>query len=68
MLERVFLGPLNPKYESLPDMNPRELVAVVPLAALTIVLGVWPRLALDLMNPTLSYMARMFPDMFAFLR
>ena len=68
MLEKVFLGPLNPKWESLPDINARELVSVAPLAVLTIVLGVWPRLALDLMNPTLSVMARMFPDMFAFLR
>ncbi|MFH2201773.1 MAG: NADH-quinone oxidoreductase subunit M [Elusimicrobiota bacterium] len=68
MLQKVFLGPLNEKWAELPDMNTRELLAVVPLAVLTLVLGVWPRLALDLMNPTLIYIAGLFPDMFQLVR
>jgi NADH-quinone oxidoreductase subunit M len=31
MLQRVWLGPLNEKYASLPDVNMRELVTLVPL-------------------------------------
>ena len=31
MLQRVFLGPLNEKYDTLPDINPRELISVVPI-------------------------------------
>ncbi|MFA6028844.1 MAG: NADH-quinone oxidoreductase subunit M [Elusimicrobiota bacterium] len=68
MLQKVFLGPLNEKWADLPDMNARELIAVVPLAVLTLLLGVWPRLILDLMDPTLSALARLFPDMFQAVR
>ena len=57
MIERVFLGPFNEKWAGLKDMNPRELVAIVPLAVLTLVIGIWPRLALDLIDPTVTYLA-----------
>jgi NADH-quinone oxidoreductase subunit M len=57
MLQKVFMGPMNEKWKDLPDMNARELAAVIPLAVLTIVLGVWPRLALDYMTPTIQYLA-----------
>ena len=61
MLEKVFMGPLNAKWSDLPDMTTRELVSVVPLAALTVYLGVYPKPALDLMNTTLIHMAGLFP-------
>ncbi len=60
MLEKVFLGPFNEKWSALTDLDARELCAIVPLAALTIVLGVYPRPALDLMNTTLVHMAGLF--------
>jgi NADH-quinone oxidoreductase subunit M len=68
MIEKVFLGPLDPKWQALQDMSGRELLAVLPLTALTVALGVWPRLALDLMNPTVAYLGRLFPDLFGGLR
>ena len=68
MLQKVFLGPLNEKWKELPDMDLRELVSVGPLAALMLLFGVWPRLVLDLMNPTITYMSKMFPDMFGLVR
>lgn len=58
MIQKVFLGPLNPKWKDLTDMDSRELAAAVPLLILMIVLGVYPRLALDLMNETLTALAR----------
>ncbi|MBI4376333.1 MAG: NADH-quinone oxidoreductase subunit M, partial [Elusimicrobia bacterium] len=60
MLEKVFLGPLNARWAELPDMNTRELVAILPLSALTVALGIWPRWALDLMNTTMIHMAGLF--------
>ncbi len=56
MIEKVFLGPFNEKWAGLPDMNLRELVAIVPLAVLTLMIGLWPRFCLDLIDPTITYM------------
>jgi len=53
MLQRVWLGPVNEKYAKLPDLTPRELVTLVPLAVIVMVLGVYPHAVLDLINPTL---------------
>jgi NADH-quinone oxidoreductase subunit M len=41
MVKRVFYGELeNPKNQGLPDLSPRELAVLLPLVALTIVMGV----------------------------
>jgi len=42
MLQRVLLGPLNPKYAELPDANAREIVSLAPLMALMLLFGVLP--------------------------
>ncbi len=49
-LQRMFLGKLNPKYETLPEINSRELFTLVPLAIIVIVLGVYPMPALSLLE------------------
>ena len=49
-LQRAFLGDTGERWLKLPDIRGRELVALVPLIALTIALGVYPRLALDLID------------------
>jgi NADH-quinone oxidoreductase subunit M len=55
LLKDVFLGEFNPKWEGhLKDISPRELVTTVPLLILTLLLGVQPQLALNLMNSTLT--------------
>ncbi len=53
MLQRVWLGPVNEKYTGLPDVTLRELATLVPLAAIVIILGVYPHAVLDLINPSL---------------
>ena len=53
MLQRVWLGPVNEKYSSLPDLSAREAVTLVPLAVIVIVLGVYPHAVLDLINVSL---------------
>ena len=55
-LQRVWLGKLNEKYASLPDINGRELFTIVPLAAIVIVLGVYPTVVLDLMTASLDHL------------
>ena len=52
--QKVFQGPLNPKYANLEDMNLREMVTVWPLAILAVVLGVYPALYLNLIQPTIN--------------
>jgi NADH-quinone oxidoreductase subunit M len=56
MMQKVFLGKFNEKWAGLPDMTPRELVSIVPLAVLTVLFGVYPKWPLDLMNATLAHM------------
>jgi NADH-quinone oxidoreductase subunit M len=49
-LQRAFLGEPGEAWRGLPDLGGRELGALVPLIALTVALGVYPRLALDLIS------------------
>ncbi len=37
----------------MPDISPRELATLLPLAAIVLVLGVYPHAILDLIDPTL---------------
>jgi NADH-quinone oxidoreductase subunit M len=52
-LQRVFLGPLNPKYATLEEINPREIFCLAPLGLLVMFVGVWPMPVLNLMNASL---------------
>src|SRR5437867_8832463 len=52
-LQRMFLGPPNEKYLTLPEINARELFTLVPLGAIVIFLGVYPTPILDLQSPAL---------------
>ncbi len=58
-IQRMFLGKDNGKWPDLKDMTPRELVTMVPLVILMIALGVWPRMAIDLMDPTMNRLAEL---------
>jgi NADH-quinone oxidoreductase subunit M len=52
-LQRVFLGPLNPKYATLEEINGREIFCLAPLAVLVMAVGVWPMPVMNLMNASL---------------
>lgn len=58
-LQRMFFGATNPKYESLPDINARELATLIPLAVIVIVLGIWPHPVLELMNTSMSFLGEL---------
>jgi NADH-quinone oxidoreductase subunit M len=58
-LQRMFLGTLNEKYKTLPDINGRELFTLVPLALIVIFLGIFPMPVLNLMSRSLGWVVQM---------
>ncbi|TAN62455.1 NADH-quinone oxidoreductase subunit M, partial [bacterium] len=54
MLQRLLLGPLNEKWKNFPEINTREIITLVPLLIIVLALGVYPRIALDIINPALN--------------
>jgi NADH-quinone oxidoreductase subunit M len=54
MYQRTMNGPTAPEVEGLPDLRPRELWAVVPLVALIIAMGIYPKPVLDVINPAVQ--------------
>ncbi|OBI73335.1 NADH-quinone oxidoreductase subunit M [Mycobacterium sp. E740] len=55
MYQRMMTGPGRPENERVRDLLPRELVVVAPLIALLLTLGVYPKLALDVINPAVDH-------------
>ncbi len=55
-LQRMFLGQANEKWAGLPDINGRELSALVPLAIIVITLGVYPGLMIDVLTSSLNHL------------
>ena len=54
LYQRTMTGPLKPGCEDIKDLTGREVVAVAPLVALIIGLGVFPAPALDVINPAVD--------------
>jgi NADH-quinone oxidoreductase subunit M len=54
MYQRTMTGPVREEVATMPDLKPRELWAVAPLIALIIVLGVYPKPVIDIINPAVS--------------
>ncbi len=52
--QKVFQGELNPKYENIQDMNLLEKFCVWPLAIITVFLGLYPAIYLDLIGPSMK--------------
>ncbi len=55
MYQRMMGGPVTEGNDRLRDLLPRELAVVTPLIALLLVLGVYPKVALDVINPAVSH-------------
>ena len=54
MFQRVNYGPVSEKNASLPDLKPREWAILVPVIALTVLMGVVPNLFLKPMAPSIE--------------
>ncbi|MEE6140241.1 NADH-quinone oxidoreductase subunit M [Mycobacterium sp. 050128] len=54
MYQRMMTGPVKVSDEKLQDLVAAEIFVVTPLMALLVVLGVYPRVALDAINPAVT--------------
>src|SRR5690606_12418738 len=55
VVQKVFFGPLNnEKNKKLAAINVRESIAVVPMIAMLIILGLFPKILLDPMEPSVE--------------
>ncbi|NIP43570.1 MAG: NADH-quinone oxidoreductase subunit M [candidate division Zixibacteria bacterium] len=54
MIQKVFLGQFNIKWSDLTEINFREIFTVTPLAILTILIGIYPRVLSYMIDDTLS--------------
>ena len=54
MFQRVNYGPITEKNKALPDLKPREWALLIPVIALSIVMGVLPNLFLKPMAPSIE--------------
>ncbi len=55
MLGRVIFGPVeNPQFEGVSDAGPIEMAAVVPLAALLLILGILPGILIGVQQPAVE--------------
>ncbi|MBU3751897.1 MAG: NADH-quinone oxidoreductase subunit M, partial [Mycobacterium sp.] len=55
MYQRMMTGPLTEGNERITDLRPRELIVVAPLIALLLILGFYPKPALDVINPAVEH-------------
>jgi NADH-quinone oxidoreductase subunit M len=55
-LQRVFLGKVNEKWASLPDINGREMFTLIPLGIIVLVLGIYPSFMLDIMTSSVNHL------------
>ncbi|MBY4012377.1 NADH-quinone oxidoreductase subunit M [Rhodococcus fascians] len=54
LYQRVMTGPVREGSDKISDLAPREALVVVPLLALLIVFGVYPKPALDIITPAVQ--------------
>jgi NADH-quinone oxidoreductase subunit M len=54
LYQRSMTGPLKPSLAGMRDLTGREITALVPIAALTIVLGIFPAPILNVVNPAVD--------------
>ncbi|MCV7347806.1 NADH-quinone oxidoreductase subunit M [Mycolicibacterium rhodesiae] len=54
LYQRMMTGPVTDGTDRVRDLRPREVLVVAPLIALLIALGVYPKIALDVINPAVA--------------
>ena len=61
--KKLFFGEItNEKNRNLPDVNKRELVALIPLSIITIWLGIYPKPVLDPINTSVESVVQLMHD------
>ncbi len=52
VIQKVFTGPVPERWAAFPDLHHGELLAMAPVIGLMILIGLWPQLIVDSVNPT----------------
>lgn len=60
MYKKIFFGPLNETYKGLSDLDKREWISILPILIAIITLGLYPKLMIDITNPSLSSFSSIF--------
>ena len=60
MLQRVLYGPLNPNCVKFSDVNGRELLTLLPLAAIILIVGFYPKIVLQYQELTVQSLVSLF--------
>ena len=55
MLKRVFYGPFNTRWNWLPDANLRETIPLFTLAAVIVIVGIYPTFLINVITPSLTH-------------
>ena len=55
LYQRMMGGPVTKGNDGIRDLIPRELAVVAPLIALLLVLGLYPKPVLDVINPSVGH-------------
>ncbi|MFI7238172.1 NADH-quinone oxidoreductase subunit M [Streptomyces cyaneofuscatus] len=55
LYQRTMTGPVNESVRAMPDLKARELVVAVPLIALLLLLGVFPKPLTEVVNPAVKH-------------
>lgn len=55
MYQRIMTGPVKASDARLRDLVPREVLVITPLIALLLMLGIYPKIALDVINPAVTH-------------
>ena len=56
VIQKVFTGPVPERWASFPDLHPSERLAMAPVIAVMILIGLVPQLITDSVNPTVAYL------------
>lgn len=59
MLKRVLFGPFNTKWDRLPDATFRERLPLLALAAMIVLIGIYPKFLIDVLTPSLTAILHM---------
>ncbi len=67
--QKMFFGPLsNPKNKRLPDINPRESLALAPLVVMIFVIGFFPAMFTDRMRDAVNAFDHRFRETFEYAK